>query len=479
MSNRLFITCFSLLLTGCSIGPDYVRPGIDTPPAWTLSFEAAAGLADTSWWQQFDDPVLDTLLKTALRENLDLQIAAARVDQYLGRLQATRAEFFPQFSAAGGASRTDASAAGLLPGGNRPSNSYQGTLGVTWEVDIWGRIRRATEAARAELLASEEGRRGVLLSLTANTAGAYITLRGFDRQLEIARETERLYAETLRIFKLRHQHGTVSQLELSQVESQYEAARQAIPHYEAAVARQEHLLAVLLGRGPGMIARGKSIEELAVPSIPAGLPSDLLGQRPDIMQAEQVLVAANARIGAARALFFPRLALTGAFGTASIHSDRLFEGPSELWQISSDVLAPIFTFGAIEGQVKAAEAGQRQALFAYRQAILNAFRETEDALVSTIKGREQLAAQLRQVAALGRYAELARLQYEAGKASYLQVLDADRTLFDGQLSRVKTQTAALIALIDVYRAMGGGWIGEADQVANPALPAPARTSTID
>ncbi len=224
---------------------------------------------------------------------------------------------------------------------------------------------------------------------------------------------------------------------------------------------------MLLGRNPGFIQRGQSIDGLMIPGIPEGLPSALLERRPDILGAEQQLIAANARIGVARALYFPRLSLTGAFGTASIHSDQLFEGPSELWQISGNVLAPIFTFGAIEGQVKASEARQRQALFNYRQVILNAFRETEDALVSTTKGREQLAAQLRQVAALSTYARLAKLQYEAGKTSYLQVLDADRALFDGQLTQVQTQADTLIALVDVYRAMGGGWIDEADLIANP------------
>jgi multidrug efflux system outer membrane protein len=484
MRNRLLIVCISLLLAACTIGPDYQRPEIASPPAWTVSYETAAGLADTAWWERFADPVLNDLIDTALKENLDLQVAAARVDEYLGRLQTTRSEFFPQIGASGFASRQDETETGLIPGDNSPYNYYEGTVNATWEVDLWGRIRRANEAARAELLASEEGRRAVVLSLTANTASAYIILRGFDRQLEIARDTEKAYAETLRIFNLRHHYGTVSQLEVSQVESQYEVARQAVPQYEAAVARLENLLAVLLGRNPGTIPRGKTIDELAVPGIPAGLPSELLTRRPDIVQAEQQLIAANARIGVARALYFPRLSLTGAYGTASIHSDSLFEGPSELWQISGDVLAPIFTFGAIEGQVRAAEAQQKQALLTYRQTILNAFRDVEDALVNTTKGREQLAAQTRQVAALSTYARLAKLQYEAGKTSYLQVLDADRTLFDGQLSQVQTQANTLGALVDVYRTMGGGWIDEADRrtvtettVAAPAEDAPAPVKT--
>ncbi|NJC88163.1 MAG: efflux transporter outer membrane subunit [Desulfuromonas sp.] len=473
MRNRLLIVCISLLLAACSIGPDYVRPTIATQPNWRITYETAAGLADTTWWERFEDPVLNDLIHAALKENLDLMAAAARVDQYLGQLQTTRAEFFPQIGASGFAARQDETETGLIPGDNTPYNYYEGTVNATWEIDIWGRIRRASEAARAEMLASEEARRAVLLTLTANTAGSYIALRGLDRQLEIARDTEKVYAESLRIFNLRHQYGTVSQLEVSQVESQYEVARQAVPKLEAQVARQEHLLCVLLGRNPGLIPRGKTIDELAIPGIPAGLPSELLERRPDILQAEQQLIAANARIGVARALYFPRVSLTGAFGTASIHSDQLFEGPSEVWQLTGNALMPIFTFGAIEGQVQAAEARQRQALFNYRQAILNAFRDVEDALVSTTKGREQLGSQLRQVKALGTYAYLAKLQYEAGKTSYLQVLDADRALFDGQLSQVRTQASALAALVDVYRAMGGGWVDEADRIANPPQTAQA------
>lgn len=469
MHRRLLIAGVSLLLAACTIGPDYVRPTIESPPQWRLDYAAAAGLADAAWWEQFGDPVLNDLIDAALRENLDLQVAAARVDQYLGQLQTTRAEFFPQIGAGASASRTDDTDTGLIPGNYGPYNYYQGTVNATWELDLWGRIRRANEAARAELLGSEEGRRAVLLSLTANTASAYIVLRGYDRQLEIARATEEAYAESMRIFRLRHQYGTVSQLEVSQVESQYEVARQAIPQYESAVARSENLLNVLLGRTPGPIPRGKTIDELGVPGIPAGLPSELLNRRPDIVQAEQQLIAANARIGVARALYFPRVSLTGAFGTASIHSDKLFEGPSQVWQLSGDLLAPIFTFGAIEGQVKAAEAQQRQALFTYRQTILIAFRNVEDALVSTTKGREQLAAQTRQVAALESYARLARLQYEAGRTAYLQVLDADRALFSGQLTRVQTQANTLGAVVDVYRAMGGGWIDEADRRTFPEM----------
>lgn len=468
MVTRLLSCGLALLLTACAVGPDYARPGLEVPPAWRITPETAAALADRQWWQRFEDPVLDELIHAALGENLDIRIAAARVDQALGQLQVARAEFFPQIGAGATATRRQETAAGLIPGEQRPYNYYQATLNANWELDLWGRIRRGNEAARAELLASEAGRRAVLLTLTANVANAYLGLRGLDRQLEIARETERAQAETLRIFRLRYQYGAVSQLEISQVESQYQAARQAIPHLEADIARQEHLLSQLLGRNPGAIPRGKAIDALAVPGIPEGLPSTLLTRRPDILQAEQALIAANARIGVARARYFPTVSLTGLLGSASIHSATLFKDPADIWQAGGEVFAPLLTFGAIAGQVKAAEAAQQQALLTYRQTILTAFREVEDALAATTKGREQLQALQAQVAALQSYAHLARLQYEAGTTSYLQVLDADRALFAGQLGQVRTQTGTLVSLVDVYRAMGGGWLDEADRIATTA-----------
>jgi len=462
MRNPLLAGLVLLLLSACTIGPDYVKPTVETPSAWTVSYDAAADLVNTAWWQQFNDPVLDELITTALADNLDIKAATARVDQFLGQYRTTRSEYFPQIGASASAYRQKDTETGLFPGDNDDYSSYQGALNATWEIDLWGRIRRLNEAAQAELLASEAGRRTVLLTLVSNVANSYLTLRGLDRQLEIARETEQAYAESLRIFNLRHDYGTVSQVEVSQVESEYETAREAIPQIEGLISQQEHLLSVLLGRNPQTIPRGKSIDELTIPGIPAELPSELLEQRPDIIQAEQVLIAANAQIGVARALYFPRVALTGAYGTASIHSDDLFKGPSATWQLGGDVLAPIFTFGAIEGQVMTSEAAQREALYRYQQSIIAGFRDVEDALVATTKGREVQAAKGRRVSALQTYAQLAGYQYDAGTTGYLQVLDANRSLFSGQLDYVETQTTVLTSLVDVYRAMGGGWIDVAD-----------------
>jgi multidrug efflux system outer membrane protein len=450
------------MLTGCTISPDYLRPTIETPATWTISYQSAARMTDTVWWKQFNDPVLDNLIATALTSNLDLKAATARVDQYLGQWRTTRSEAFPQIGASASVLRQQDTKTGLSPG-RSPYSYYSGTLNASWEIDLWGRIRRGTEAAQAELMASEAGRRSILLTLVSNVAGNYIILRGLDRQLEIAKETERTYAESLRIFRLRHTHGTVSQLEVSQVESEYENARQTIPLLEGQIAQQEHLLALLIGHNPEPILRGRTIDQLTIPAIPAGLPSQILEQRPDIIEAEQALIAANARIGVAKSLYYPSISLTGALGIATIDSDKLFDNDSAAWGIGGDVLAPIFTFGAIEGQVMTAEAVQRETLYLYQQSIITAFREVEDALTATTKGRESQEAKGRRVKALETYARLAGKQYESGTTGYLQVLDANRSLFASQLDFVQTQTTVLASLVDVYRTMGGGWLDIADQ----------------
>jgi multidrug efflux system outer membrane protein len=461
-----------LLLVGCTVGPNYVKPNIVSPPSWRISYQEATGLADTDWWRDFDDPVLDDLIQTALRQNLDLKVATARVEEFLGALDTTRSQFFPQFGAALSASRQHDTETGPAPLSNPTYSFYQAALNVNWEIDIWGRIRRASESAQAQVFASEEGRRAVVLTLVTSVANAYIGLRGLDRQLEIARETEQIYGKALRLFQLRHQHGTISMVQLSQAESQYETAAQAIPQFESLVRQQENFICVLLGQNPSPIPRGKTIDQLTPPGIPAGLPSTLLERRPDILQAEQNLIAATAQIGVAKALYFPVISLTGFLGTASSEFSDLFDGPSKIWSFGGNALGPVYTFGAISGQVKQAEAFQQQALDQYRQTILTAFQEVEDALVGTTKGREQLASQGRQVGALRNYARLSRLQFEAGTVSYLQVLDADRSLFSAQLSYVQTQAGVLTSLVNVYKAMGGGWVNEADHLTAAANDGP-------
>ena len=467
MRKPLFAALLALLLGGCMMGPDYFRPAVETPPAWRLTEQSAKDLANTAWWEQFGDPVLNDLMATALRENKDLMIAAARIEEFAGNYGIVRSGLFPQVGAGYEASRQR----NTLPGDVRSStyNAYQVALSASWEIDIWGRIRRQTEAARAQLLASEEGRRGVILSLVGSVAGSYINLRSLDRQLEIARETAKSRGESYEIFKLRFSGGVISQLELSQNKSQYDEALASIPPLEKAVAQQENGLSVLLGRNPGPIPRGKSIDQLALPAIPAGLPSDLLERRPDLRRAEQDLVAANALIGAAKAAYFPRISLTGLFGFASLDLGNLFDSASKVWQYAAPISMPIFTAGGLAGQLQAAEAVQQQALFGYQKAIQEAFREVNDELVSQDRTGAQLKAQKEQVQSLTQYSEIARLRYDNGYTSYIEVLDAERSLFNAQLQYTQTQQAQFQAMTNLYKAMGGGWVTEAEKIgASPA-----------
>jgi len=451
------------------VGPNYQRPEVDTPQTWRFEEKEAKDAANTAWWEQFNDPVLNDLIQTALRENKDVQIAAARVEEFSGLYGTTRAALFPQIGAGAGYGRQRTSElTGPSPledtGVNPTFNSSELFLNAAWEIDLWGKLRRATEAARANLLSTEEARRTVILTLVSSVANSYINLRGLDKQLEITKQTAKNYKEGYDIFKLRFQYGIVSEIEVSQAKSQYEQALANIPLFEKFIAQQENALSVLLGRNPGPISRGKTIDELMLPAVPAGLPSDILVNRPDIRQAEQNLIAANANIGVAKALYFPSISLTGLLGLASNDLSDLFKGPAKTWSWAVPVAAPIFTGGAIAGQVKSAEAVQQQSLLTYQQAIQTAFREVDDALVDQKRTREQLDALVQQVGSLRKYANLAWLRYENGYTSYLEVLDAESRLYNAELVHTNAQGTLFQSLVNLYKAMGGGWVTEADRM---------------
>ncbi len=457
-------------LFGCTVvGPDYVPPTVDSPEDWRVDYAAAADVANTRWWEQFDDPVLNQLIDTALRENKDVRIAAARVEEFAARVDISRSGFYPQIGYGGQASRNQASRenfGGVPSGSDRTYSDYGATLNAGWEIDLWGRIRRATEASRAELLAQEENRRTVILSLVSAVANTYVTLRQFDRQLEVSQETLATRAEALRLFEIKFKGGVISELELAQVKVEYEQAAAAIPTIEQQIALTENALSVLLGHNPGGIPRGKSIDALVLPAVPAGAPSSLLANRPDILAAEQNLVAANARIGVARSQYFPTISLTGLFGYVSEELDNLLQNSANVWSLGGGALGPIFTGGAIAGQVRASEAVQRQTLTAYLQTVQAAFRDVDDALISVQKSRERLAAEGRRVQALDDYARLAKLRYDEGYASYIEVLDAQRSLFDAELQYVSVRGDVYTSLVNTYKAMGGGWIIQAQATAN-------------
>jgi multidrug efflux system outer membrane protein len=320
-------------------------------------------------------------------------------------------------------------------------------------------------------------RSGVILSLVTSVATAYIDLRSLDQQLEITKQTVKLREESVRLFEIRFKGGNISEMELSQVKSEYYVALGTIPDLEKRIRQQENLINLLLGRNPGPVDRGKAFTEISLPAVPAGLPSDILARRPDIRQAEQQLIAANARIGVAKAQYFPSISLTGLFGTASMDLSDLFHGGSRTWNFTGTVTGPIFDFGRIKGNVKAATALQQQSLSLYERAIQNAFREFEDALIDQDRTRLQLDAQKKQVEALAVYARLARLRYENGYTSYIEVLDAERSLFNGQLTYTQTQDVLLRSLVNLYKAMGGGWVVEADKLSRTTAMASQPTGT--
>jgi multidrug efflux system outer membrane protein len=465
MTKRILPCVFLMLFTGCmTLGPDYKRPPIDTPAAWRFEEKEVRDLADTAWWGQFNDNILNELVAGALTENKDLRIATARVEEFFGRYFSTRGDQYPL--AVGGASafRQRVTEEGITPIGNmdNPYSEYEALLSASWELDFWGKYRRATEAARAELLGTEEARRTVALTLVCAVAGSYVEMRALDKQLEITSRTAVSRKDTLDLFQMRFKNGVISEVDLTQAESEYQDALARIPELELSIARLENALSVLIGRNPEAIPRGLTIDELNRPEVPSGLPSDLIERRPDIRLAEQSLVAANARIGVAKSLYFPTISLTGAFGTVSTDLSDLFTGPSKAWNYGVPLTIPLFTAGRIGGEVKAAEAAQQQLFYSYQLTIQNAFREVEDSLIDRNKSVQRLDALGRQLNALRNYARLARLRYDGGYTSYLEVLDAERSLFNVEIAYTSVQNAVFRSLINIYKSMGGGWVQEAE-----------------
>jgi multidrug efflux system outer membrane protein len=464
-TGRVAASLVATMLAACAVGPDYHRPNVEVPPAYRYAIADVTETANTVWWRQFDDPVLDQLITDALANNKNVLIAAANVEQAAGVFVTTRSPLFPQLGYGGAGARQRLPDDLLTPGQQNPDSRYQAFATASWEIDLWGRIRRQTESARANLFATQEARRGVLLSLVAATATAYLDLRALDAQLEVANNTVDAYAESVRLFELQFKHGVVSEMTVDQAKAQYEGAVAQRSVIQQQIVVTENALSILLGRNPGPIPRGKKIDEFTAPTVPAGLPSDLLVRRPDIAQAEQNLIAANAQIGAAKALYFPSISLTGLFGGASGDLSNLFDHESKAWNYAGSIVGPIFAGGGISGQVAQAKAGQKAALAAYEAAIQSAFADVENALSARTKLTDQLAAQQRLVDALRGYARLALLQYNGGYTSYLTVLYANQQLFPAELQLAQVQAALLNSVTDIYKATGGGWIDEADRMA--------------
>ncbi len=460
-----FIAALLPIVCGCMVGPTYHRPITDIPSAWRFADTSARAGVNVAFWEQFGDSTLDSLITEALRDNEDIAAAVGRVEQFAGILQSTRGALFPQVGAEAQPERGRYFEDGLFLG---PVASYSLALTGSWQIDLFGGLRRATQAARADLLSAREARRGVLLTVISEVATGYIHLRTLDEELAITQRTATSRKESYDLFTHQFERGVISELELRQAESEYEQALAAIPQLEKDMAQQENNLSVLLAKNPGRIPRGKGLRELAPPSVPALMPSSVLRERPDIRQAEQDLIAANARVGVAYANYFPALSLTGLFGWGSTELQNLVSHPSIVWDYAGPFDEQIFVGGERHGQVRSAKAVYRQALARYRQAIRNGLREAEDALVGLQKTRQEIEALSAQTEALRKAAFFARERYTNGYTSYIEVLDAERSLFEAELTLAQAREALLDAYTDLYIAFGGGWGGKAGQTVDTA-----------
>ncbi|MCS3804069.1 multidrug efflux system outer membrane protein [Chromobacterium alkanivorans] len=459
LKRALIPSLTALALTACAVGPDYSRPKLELP----ASAQAQSPAIAMDWWKQFHDPVLDQLIAEALQHNQDLAVAAARVDEAAAQAGIARAQLLPALNANAGYQRGRTSTATTTPGAPLVSDVRNAKLTASWELDLWGKLRRGNEAARADFAASRFARDSSTLAIAAQTAQTYFQLRAYDAQLDIAKRTLQSREESLKLQTKRFKGGLISELDQQQAEAEAASARAKVPQIASALEQTESALGVLLGHSPkqlvaGGIQRGQSLDALsAPPEVPAGLSSSLLERRPDIAASEQQLIAANARIGVARAAYFPSISLSGALGSQSLSLDTLFTGPTRTWSFVGNLAAPVFNFGQTGYAVDAASARQKQALAQYQKTVQSAFKDALDALSGYGAAREIQAAQTTQFQALNKSLRLANLRYDNGYASYLDVLDAQRNSFQAELGLVSAKLDQLNAVVGLYKALGGGW----------------------
>ena len=459
LKRALIPSLVALALTACAVGPDYSRPKLELPDSAQAQNPAIA----MDWWKQFNDPVLDRLIAEALEQNQDLAAAAARVDEAAAQAGIARAQLLPALNANAGYQRGRTSATTTTPGAPLVSDVRNANLTASWELDLWGKLRRGNEAARADFAASRFARDSSKLAIAAQTAQTYFQLRAYDAQLDIAKRTLQSREESLKLQTKRFKGGLISELDQQQAEAEAASARAKVPQIASALEQTESALGVLLGHSPkqlvaGGIQRGQSLDALsAPPAVPAGLSSSLLERRPDIAASEQQLIAANARIGVARAAYFPSISLSGALGSQSLSLDTLFTGPTRTWSFVGNLAAPVFNFGQTGYAVDAANARQKQALAQYQKTVQSAFKDALDALSGYGATRDIQAAQTTQFQALNKSLRLANLRYDNGYASYLDVLDAQRNSFQAELGLVSAKLDQLNAVVGLYKALGGGW----------------------
>ena len=491
-----------VVVTGCAVGPNYQRPPVETapewrapsksedsvrsffdslangrnliaPPAapsdtpsgaptlrrteWRASYEsrpldAATGL---SWAELIKDPALQALIDTAVRNNRDVRVAIASIAEFRAEYGVAKGSYYPRIDAVGTGGREKLV---IVPGTPEAFNVVQITANLQWELDFWGRLRRNSQAARAEYLASAEGRRSVILTLVSDVATAYLQLRELDLDLEISQRTLASRQQTLSLALRRYQQGLISELDVRQFESEVDNSAVSIADFQRQIAQQENALSVLVGHAPGAIARGQSLTGvLGTFVLPTELPADLIARRPDVRQAEEALVAADARVGASQAALFPTVSLSGQYGTQGDKLSNTFQKNGDIYQIFGGISIPLFRGGALRSELSASRARADQARFSYEQAVLVARREAEDAFVGVRTSRDQAVAQQRQVDALRRAFDLANRRYQNGVSSYLEVLDAERNLFTSELALTQAQRQELVSGVQLYKALGGAW----------------------
>jgi len=453
-----------LLGPGCAVGPNFVRPEVEAPQEFRnqVAPAEAASLADLPWWEVFEDPVLQDLIVEGLESNYDLEVAVKRVDEARALVGVARSPFYPQIGYQGSAGRQSLP---LLP--TQPKQTFDlfyGAFSLAWEVDVWGRIRRSSEAARESLLATEAFRRGVMLSVATGVAQSYLNLIELDRELEIARETAHAFQETLDLFQRRYQGGVGNLLQVARAEAALRITEAQIPDLENRIVAQENAINVLLGRNPGPVPRGRTLVEHATPpDVPPGLPSALLERRPDLIEAEHTVASANAEVGVAVANFFPRIGLTALYGGQSTQLADIVKENFSIWNVAGNMAGPLFQGFLLLEQYRAQKASWGQSVALYEQTVLTAFAEVSNALTAQTRLAEARAAQERAVEAYRESVRLSLVRYDSGLASYFEVLEAQQQLFPAQLTLAQLRRDQLLTVVTLYRALGGGWELPIDQ----------------
>lgn len=492
--GALLACALATALTGCvTLGPDYQRPDVAMPQAWRTGLPNARDVVNTQWWQGLGDPALDALISEAIDANKDLQLATLRVEEFDAKLGIARAEGRPQVGYNALAQRKRYSQEQPGPGSRNDDGSFEKATNqnafevgtnFSWELDLWGRVRRAKESARADVMASEDARRAMMLTVVTSVATSYVQLLALDHQLELAQQAAKNRGDALALVQKKYEGGAASRLDVAKARAAMYDVAVAVPDLERQVAELENATSLLLGRNPGPIKRG-TLLAMKLPPVPAGIPSDVLERRPDVMEAEQNLVSANAKIGVAKAEYFPRISLTGMLGLGSTQVDTLLQRSAMTDSIGASLLGTIFSGGRIKGDIRASEAVQKQMLVKYQQAIQTALREVEDALVFNAKAGEIANAGSQQLAALRDAVQLSEARYDGGQSSFIDVLDAQQDLYDAQDEQVGRDRDTYLALISIYKAMGGGWMvaqeqqrdAGANDTATQAKAADAQAST--